>query len=186
MEGMDLGSIVRRAEQLGWLTDGDPLSLILREGFGPLGADDPGVKKVDFAEIQSALRPYGGELQIANVPSGGMRASRTPAGDGAGGRHGGPGWRDHLCRPISSIQRIVHSAGADLMRISAAEGRYMLKLAPEEVLPVKFLERCGDASRDEDSTDTAVSGRPTQRRRRNRRGSEKPDEQKHLFVVAGA
>ena len=70
--------------------------------------------------------------------------------------------------PIDSIQRIVHSARADLMPISAAEGHYVLKLAPDEVLPVKFLRRCGASDRD-DERDPLSGSHSTPRRRRKRR-----------------
>ena len=144
--------IVRRAEQLGWQADANPLNLILREGFGPLANDDARGKETDFAEIHAALRAHGGELRIANLPSGGMRSIvALPLAmallDGMVVRVGNITY----VVPIDSIQRIVHSGAGDLMRISAADGRYMLKLAPDDVLPVKFLRRTGDGDRSEES-----------------------------------
>ena len=169
--GLDLAPIVRRAEQLGWLAEADPMNLILREGFGPL-ASGAGTKAIDFAGVRAALRAHGGELRLTNSPSGGVRATvALPLAmalvDGMVVRVGAITY----VVPIGSIRRIVHSGRADLMRISAAEGRYMLKLAPDEVLPVKFLRRSSAIERDDETT---VSVRVVRRRaggiRRPRQG----------------
>ena len=183
--GFDLRRIVRRAEQLGWPADAEPLNLILREGFGPFGAEDARTKGIDFAELRSGLRDQGAELQIANPPSGGTRATvvmplAMTLVDGMVVRVGAITY----VVPIEAIQRIVHSGLDDLMRISAADGVYMLRLGPDEVLPVKFLRRCGAGdSGDEanplsglfDAAPAADAGDP-----------EQSDEEKHLFLVAGS
>ena len=156
--GIALAAIARRAEQLGWRAEANPLNMILREGFGPLANEDAGGKETDFAEIHAALRAHGGELRIADPPSGGMRAVvALPLAmallDGMVVRVGNITY----VVPIDSIRRIVHSGVGDLMRISAAEGRYMLKLAPNDVLPVKFLSRTGDGDGDEETDSLSLA-----------------------------
>ena len=141
--GIDLAAIARRTEQLGWQAEADPLDTIVREGFGSLVGDDG--KETDFAKIHAALCARGGELSIANLPSGGTRAAvALPLAmallDGLVVMVGSIAY----VVPINSIRRIVHSGASDLMRISAAEGCYMLKLGPDDILPVKFLARSGD------------------------------------------
>jgi len=82
--------------------------------------------------------------------------------------------------PIDSIQRIVHSVASDLMRISAEERRYMLKLAQDDVLPVQFLMKSdhSDGAVDTDPFATAAVTAETA-------NAAAEGEQKYLFVVAG-
>lgn len=67
--------------------------------------------------------------------------------------------------PLDAIQRIVHSSLEDVMRLSAGEGRFMLKLGHEEVLPVHCLR---DVSSGEGINSEDTSGG-----------------QRYLFVVIG-
>jgi two-component system chemotaxis sensor kinase CheA len=178
--GIDLTRVALRAEQLGWQKDKNLLNVILRDGYGPLSNDDSVGSGTNLAEIRAALRARGGELRVANVPSGGVRFVVTmplamAVMDGMVVRVGDVMY----VVPIDSIQRIVHSSAGALMRISAAEGRYMLKLGQDDVLPIQFLKQSGRADEVEDldpfslaaGTETIVAA--------NADG-----EQKHLFVVA--
>jgi two-component system chemotaxis sensor kinase CheA len=183
--GIALAAIARRAEQLGWRAEANPLNMILREGFGPLANEEAAGRGTDFAEIHAALRARGGELRIAEPASGGMRAVvALPLAmalvDGMVVRVG----KVTYVVPIDSIRRIVHSGVGDLMRISAAEGRYMLKLAPNDVLPVKFLIRSGEADGDEETDSLSLAFDAAQAAKAA--ASDGQDEQKRLFVVAGA
>ena len=80
-------------------------------------------------------------------------------------------------------QRIVHSGLADLTRISAAGGRYMLRLAADEVLPVKPLRRCSASDQDDETEPLPGFDAAPAVEAANSAG---PDEKKRLFVVAGA
>ena len=131
------------------------------------------------------MRAHGGELRIANLSSGGMRAVvALPLAmallDGMVVRVGNITY----VVPIDAIRRIVHCGAADLMRISAAEGRYMLKLARDDVLPVKFLSRTGAGDGEKETV--ALPSPLDAPQAANAASSAGQDEQKHLFVVAGA
>jgi len=177
--GIDLARIARRAEQLGWQEDKNPLNLVLRDGYGPLIDEESGGNGTNFAEIRAALRARGGELHVANLPSGGVRFVVTmPLAmavlDGMVVRAGDVMY----VVPIDSIQRIVHSGAGNLMRISAADGRYMLKLAQDDVLPIRFLTQSGHA-------DTADDFDPFSLAAAAANAADADSEQKHLFIVAG-
>ena len=108
--GIDLARVALRAGQLGWQEETNPLNLILRDGYGPVGHDDSGGSGTNLAEIRAALRAHGGELRVANLPSGGVRFVVTmPLAmavlDGMVVRVGDVMY----VVPIDSIQRIVHS-----------------------------------------------------------------------------
>ena len=85
--------------------------------------------------------------------------------------------------PIDSIQRIVHSVASDLMRISAEERRYMLKLAQDDVLPVQFLMKSDHADGAGDPDPFAMAPVTAETANAGRRDVD--GEQKYLFVVAG-
>jgi two-component system, chemotaxis family, sensor kinase CheA len=82
--------------------------------------------------------------------------------------------------PIDAIQRIVHSRESELMRVSADEGRYMLQLDHNDVLPVQFLVRKGRGSQNNGHTEHLKAPEPQKAAK-----TAAPEEQKHLFVVAG-
>ena len=131
----------------------------------------PAREGANLAEIQTELHAHGGELHVANSPSGGLRfLAAVPVEmamlDGMVVRVG----EVMYIVPIDSIQRIVHSVGSDLMRISAEERRYMLKLAQDDVLPVQFLMKSdhADSAGDADpfaNSRVAAGGRERFRRR---------------------
>jgi two-component system chemotaxis sensor kinase CheA len=179
--GIDPSLVARRAAQLGWPDDGASLDLILREGYGPVSNDDTSSGGANLAEIQAELHAHGGELNVANLLSGGLRfLAAVPVEmamlDGMVVRVG----EVMYIVPIDSIQRIVHSVASDLMRISAEERRYMLKLAQDDVLPVQFLMKSdhSDGAVDTDPFATAAVTAETA-------NAAAEGEQKYLFVVAG-
>ena len=136
----------------------------------------------DLAEIRAALRAHGGELRVVNLPSGGVRfVVAMPLAmavlDGMVVRVGDVMY----VVPIDSIQRIVHSGAGNLMRISAADGRYMLKLAQDDVLPIQFLMQSGHAEGD-DGFDPS----PWPQQAANADAAGAGGEQKYLFVVASS
>jgi len=174
--GIDLAAIAQRARQLGWPLEEPCLNLVLRDGYGPLVGDGGGGEGTNLAEIHAALRAHGGNLSIVDRPSGGVRFLVTmPLAmavlDGMVVRVG----EVMYVLPIDAIQRIVHSDAGDLMRISAADGRYMLKLAKDDVLPIQFLLQSGPADADADPFRLAAQAAT----------ADEEDAQKYLFVVAG-
>jgi two-component system chemotaxis sensor kinase CheA len=178
--GIDLARVALRARQLGWQEDNNLLNLVLRDGYGPLDADGSAGGGTNLAEIRAALRAHGGELRVANLPSGGVRfVVSMPLAmavmDGMVVRVGDVMY----VVPIDSIQRIVHSGAGDLMRISAADGRYMLKLAQDDVLPIQFLMQGGKAEEAEAFDPFSLAAAAA-----NAAAAEADGEQKHLFVVA--
>jgi two-component system chemotaxis sensor kinase CheA len=177
--GIDLARVVLRAGQLGWQEDKNPLNLILRDGYGPVGHNDSGGSGTNLAEIRAALRAHGGELRVANLPSGGVRFVVTmPLAmavlDGMVVRVGDIMY----VVPIDSIQRIVHSGAGNLMRISAADGRYMLKLAQDDVLPIQFLMQSGHAGVGNDFDPFSMAAGSA-----NTAAADVGGDQKYLFVV---
>jgi two-component system chemotaxis sensor kinase CheA len=179
--GIDLSRVSLRAGQLGWQEETNLLNLILRDGYGPLANDDSGGDGTNFAEIRATLRAHGGELRVANLPSGGVRFVVTmPLAmavlDGMVVRVGDVMY----VVPIDSIQRIVHSDARNLMRISAADGRYMLKLAQDDVLPIQFLMHSGRADEEGDFNPFSMAAESA-----NTADAEVDGDQKYLFVVAG-
>ena len=182
--GIDLAGIARRVGQLGWREDENPLNVILRDGYGPLVNDDSGGNGTNFAEIHAALRAHGGDLRVVNLPSGGMRSIVTmPLAmavlDGMVVRVG----EVMYVVPIDSIQRIVHSDASNLMRISAADGRYMLKLAQDDVLPIQFLLQSGRADDGDNSDPFSLAADAAEAS--NAAAPDGDGATKHLFVVAG-
>jgi chemotaxis protein histidine kinase CheA len=181
--GIDPSLVARRTAQLGWPDDGHSLDLILREGYGPVSNDDTSSGGANLAEIQAELHAHGGELHVANLLSGGLRfVASVPVEmamlDGMVVRVG----EVMYIVPIDSIQRIVHSVASDLMRISAEERRYMLKLAQDDVLPVQFLMKSDHADGAGDADPFAMA--PVTAETANA-GTDGDGEQKYLFVVAG-
>lgn len=183
--GIDLGRIAQRARQLGWEEEKNLPSLILREGYGPVVNDDFGGEGTNFAEIDAALRAHGGGLRVVNLPSGGMRSIVTmPLAmvvlDGMVIRVG----EVMYVVPIDSIQRIVHSGASNLVRISANDGRYMLKLAQDDVLPVQFLMQSGHVNENE-KVDPFSAASSLAAEAASDEAAGEDSEQKHLFVIVG-
>ena len=113
-----------------------------------------------------ALRSRGGELRIEAPEGEGVRFEvilpmAMVVLDGMVVRVG----EFRYVVPLDAIQRIVHSSLEDVMRLSAGEGRFMLKLGHEEVLPVHCLR---DVSGDNSIYSEDASGG-----------------QRYLFVVIG-
>jgi two-component system chemotaxis sensor kinase CheA len=163
-----------RVRSLGWTDARIGPDIVLRDGFGKFSntGDSEGI---DFAEVRRALRIGGGDLRISSLPSGGLRFYATlPLAmvvlDGMVVRAG----EVMYVVPIDSIQLIVHPASSALMRVSAGEGGYMLKLSKDDVLPVRFLTHNGGESGNFDDHQFAGSGTESE-----------DDTQKCLFVVAG-
>ncbi len=89
---------------------------------------------------RASLRGRGGELRMEAAAGGGVRFEvilpmTMVVLDGMVVRVG----EFRYVVPLEAIQRIVHSGFEDVMRLSADEGRFMLKLGREEVLPVHCL-----------------------------------------------
>ncbi len=117
-----------------------------------------------FAETRTALRSRGGGLRIESPADGGIRFHVSlPMAmvvlDGMVVRVAG----FRYVIPLEAIQRIVHSSVDDVMRVSA-EGRQMLKLGHDDVLPVHLL--------------TAAAGGAFLQQNAS-------DDQRSLFVVVG-
>ena len=115
---------------------------------------------------RTALRGRGGELRIGAQAGEGVRFEvilpmAMVVLDGMVVRVG----EFRYVVPLDAIQRIVHSSLEDVMRLSAGEGRFMLKLGHEEVLPVHCLR---DVSSGEGINSEDTSGG-----------------QRYLFVVIG-
>jgi two-component system chemotaxis sensor kinase CheA len=118
-------------------------------------------------EIASVLRSHGGDLRVAASPAGGFGFNVTmPLAmvvlDGMVVRVG----QVRYVVPLDAIQRIVNAVAGQVMRVSADRGRYMLKLGPEDVLPIQFLKASGIV--DDDDPFAAVG-----------------EDAKQLFVVVG-
>ncbi len=142
--GIDRQRVAQRAARFGWPDEPGTINAVLHPGYGRVTNDEAAEGGVDFGEILAALKAHGGDLRVANLPSGGLRSQITlPLAmvvlDGMVVRVG------HVMYviPVDAIQRIVHSGPDELVRISADDGRYMLRLA-EGVFPVQFLMKSGD------------------------------------------
>jgi two-component system chemotaxis sensor kinase CheA len=176
--GIDPERVAQRRRQLGWDEEANPVAAVLRDGFGVAGNGESAAGSADLAGIRAALRVHGGDLRVANLPSGGVRFSLTlPLAmvvlEGMVVRAG----EVRYVVPIDAIQRIVHSGGDEMLRISADSGRHMLRLAGGDVLPVQFLRRGGREAC------PAVEGGPAAASR-GEEGGDAPG-RKHLFVVVG-
>ena len=176
--GFDLGRIAERARRLGWSDQPISPSMVLREGYGLTTNSEDSEEGLNFAGVHQTLRLGGGDLRVANLPMGGisMQVSMPLAMvvlDGMVVRVG----EVMYVVPIDAIQRIVHSRASELMRVSADDGRYMLQLGHNDVLPVQFLVQ-GRGSQNNGHAENL--GAPARRE-----AAAAQEEQKHLFVVAG-
>lgn len=180
-QGIDLQWVMQRSRQLGWTGERPDVELALRDGFGEVssgdGDDGRDAGGVDLATTRSQLRHLGGDLRVSNLPSGGTRFFLTmPLAmvvlEGMAVRVG----EVQYVVPIDAIQRIVRSGADELMQVSADRGRYMLRLAADDVLSIQFLSRNGQ------SEGGAGASRLTALEQDS--GSN-DDELKHLFVVVG-
>lgn len=173
--GVDLERVALRARQLGWHDERPMASLVLREGYGEAANFDTG--GVDLAAIRSQMRNLGGDLKVSNRPGGGTYfALNMPLAmvvlEGMVVRVG----EVQYVVPIDAIQRIVRSGVEELMQVSADSGRYMLRLEADDVLPIQFLRRSGQAERAGNAVHlAALSQQP----------GDDGDALKHLFVVLG-
>jgi len=173
--GIDLQRVIQRSRQLGWTDESPDVALALREGYGEVSNDDAG--GVDLAAVRNQLRNLGGDLRVSNLPAGGTRFLLTmPLAmvvlEGMAVRVG----EVQYVVPIDVIQRIVRSGEDELMQVSADGGRYMLRLAADDVLPIQFLRRNGQS---EGGTGAARLTALEQDSDSN------GEELKHLFVVVG-
>jgi len=190
-QGIDLQWVMQRSRQLGWTGERPDVALALRDGFGEVSSGDGDDGRdaegrathgavaggVDLATTRSQLRHLGGDLRVSNLPSGGTRFFLTmPLAmvvlEGMAVRVG----EVQYVVPIDAIQRIVRSGADELMQVSADRGRYMLRLEADDVLPIQFLSRNGQAE------GGAGASRLTALEQDS--GSN-DDELKHLFVVVG-
>lgn len=174
-QGLDLALIGERARQLGWPHDRPAADMVLRDGFGKI-ASISGGESIDFCEIRDTLRSNGGDLRIAARPGGGVTTCATlPLAmvvlDGMVVRVGDVMY----VVPIDTIQLIVHPAASAMMKVSAGDGSYMLRLENGDVLPVRFLMRNG--GRGSFSSTKANTGLLA---------AVGDGAQKRLFVVAGS
>jgi len=174
-DGIDVQRVMQRSRQLGWTGDRPDVALVLRDGFGAMSNGEG--EGVDLATTRSQLRHLGGDLRVSNLPSGGTRFFLTmPLAmvvlEGMAVRVG----EVQYVVPIDAIQRIVRSGADELMQVSADRGRYMLRLEADDVLPIQFLSRNGQAE------GGAGASRLTALEQDS--GSN-DDELKHLFVVVG-
>jgi len=190
-QGIDLQWVMQRSRQLGWTGERPDVALALRDGFGEVSSGDGDDGRdaegrathravaggVDLATTRSQLRHLGGDLRVSNLPSGGTRFFLTmPLAmvvlEGMAVRVG----EVQYVVPIDAIQRIVRSGADELMQVSADRGRYMLRLEADDVLPIQFLSRNGQAEGGAGASRLTVLEQDS--------GSN-DDELKHLFVVVG-
>jgi len=172
--GIDVQRVMQRSRQLGWIEDRPDVALVLRDGYGEVSNGEG--EGVDLAAIRNQLRHLGGDLRVNNLPAGGTRFFLTmPLAmvvlEGMAVRVG----EVQYVVPIDAIQRIVRSGADELMQVSADRGRYMLRLAADDVLPIQFLSGHGQAEGGAASRLTALTPDADSR----------DDELKHLFVVVG-
>ena len=139
--GIDLERVSQRAMQLGWLNEKPKLDMVFRKEYGITTNDDATYGGLSFSDIKEFLSPIGGNLKIANLPSGGLRLTLTMSLtmlllDGMVVRVGAV----QYIVPIDSIQSIVRTDSDSLMRLSAEDGRYMLNIENGDIIPVQFLK----------------------------------------------
>lgn len=175
--GIDLGQVAERARQKGWEDEKPSAGMVLREGFGRIVKPGTSGGGTDLSQVLEGLRPYGGDLHVANRPNGGTSFRLTmPLAmvvmDGMVVRVG----EVMYVVSIDAIQRIVHSGVDALMKVSAEDGHYMLRLGGDDVLPVQFLMRSGHTEEDP-AQGFAVTDAVA--------GTGEGQQQKRLFVVAG-
>ena len=173
--GIDLQRVMQRCRQLAWTDESPDVALALREGYGEVSNSDEG--GVDLAAVRNQLRHLGGDLRVNNLPAGGMRFLLTmPLAmvvlEGMAVRVG----EVQYVVPIDVIQRIVRSGEDELMQVSADGGRYMLRLAVDDVLPIQFLRGNGQSEGGAGAVRLSALQQDS--------GSN-GDELKHLFVVVG-
>lgn len=173
--GIDLDRVAQRARQLGWHDERAAAALVLREGYGEAANSD--AEGVDLAAIRGQLRNLGGDLNVGNRPGGGTHfALSMPLAmvvlEGMVVRVG----EVQYVVPIDAIQRIVRSGADELMQVSADNGRYMLRLEADDVLPIQFLRRSGGDERDGNAVTLAALSQES---------ADDGDALKHLFVVVG-
>ena len=153
--GMNMERVEQRARQLGWNDEPADISMILRDGFGKVANSE--AEGVDLSVIRNQLRNLGGDLRVNNLPAGGTRFSLTmPLSmvvlEGMVVRVG----EVQYVVPIDAIQRIVRAGAAELMRVSAENGNYKLHMDGDDVLPIQFLRRNGEAASNEGIRLTAM------------------------------
>ena len=146
--GINLERVEQRARQLGWNNEKIDVSLVLRDGFGKVANSE--ADGVELSIIRNQLRNLGGDLRVNNLPTGGTRFSLTmPLSmvvmEGMVVRVG----EVQYVVPIDAIQRIVRAGAAELMRVSAEHGNYKLHMEGDDVLPIQFLRRNGEAASNE-------------------------------------
>lgn len=139
--GIDVDSIVQRAKQLGWNYEKPSLDMIFHKEYGVTANDDSTYGGLAFSDIKEYLNPLGGNLFVTNLPWGGVRFTLTMSLtmlllDGMVVRVNSV----QYIIPIDRIQRIVRTDNEGLMRVSANDGRYMLKLEEDQVIPIQFLK----------------------------------------------
>ena len=181
--GIDLDRVIERTRRLGWLLGNNPINGVLRDGYGVTTNSDDAEGGLDLAALAAGLHSHGGELRVALPPGGGVRfvtslPLATMVLEGMVVRAG----EVMYVVPIDAIQRIVHAGSSELMRVTADEGRYLLRLSQSEILPVRFLATGRQSCVDGAEAPTAFT-LPYDEIEREL--EEDGQDQKHLFVVAG-
>ena len=146
--GINMERVEQRARQLGWNNEKLDVSLALRDGFGKVANSE--AEGVELSIIRNQLRNLGGDLRVNNQPNGGTHFSLTmPLSmvvlEGMVVRVG----EVQYVVPIDAIQRIVRAGASELMRVSAEHGNYKLHMEGDDVLPIQFLRRNGEAASNE-------------------------------------
>jgi two-component system chemotaxis sensor kinase CheA len=139
--GIDLDRITQRAKNLSWADQNPSLDMLFHKDFGIFSNDDINSAGLSFLDIKNYLNPLGGNLEVANLPLGGLRFTLTMSLtmlllDGMVVRVDSV----QYVIPIDRIQRIVRTENNALMQISADEGLYMLTLENDDIFPVQFLK----------------------------------------------
>ncbi len=136
--GIDMQAVAQRATQLSLPNQ---LDSIFHRHYGVVSRRENSEYGLDFAKLRDALQLQGGNLWVANLPTGGLRFTLTMSLtmlllEGMVVKVG----IVHYVIPIDAIQRIIRVEQNNLMHISASENDTMLHLENNETVPVHNLK----------------------------------------------
>ncbi|MBV5302445.1 MAG: hypothetical protein J0649_11800, partial [Methylococcales bacterium] len=71
--GIDLDRVTQRAKNLSWADQNPSLDMLFHKDFGIFSNDDINSAGLSFLDIKNYLNPLGVNLEVANLPLGGLR-----------------------------------------------------------------------------------------------------------------